>query len=36
MALLAGITAIALKSAPLPVKKPGPIHPAMTADPAVG
>jgi hypothetical protein len=36
MALLAGATAMALKAAPLPVKKTTPIHPALSADPAVG
>jgi OFA family oxalate/formate antiporter-like MFS transporter len=36
MALLAGAAAMALKAAPLPVKKTSPIHPAMSADPAVG
>jgi OFA family oxalate/formate antiporter-like MFS transporter len=37
LALLAGAMAVALKSAPLPVKKPAePIQPALTVDPAVG
>jgi OFA family oxalate/formate antiporter-like MFS transporter len=37
MALMAGAVALALKSAPLPVKKTEPpIHPAMSVDPAVG
>jgi OFA family oxalate/formate antiporter-like MFS transporter len=36
LALIAGGMAIALKAAPLPVKKTEPIHPAMSVDPAVG